>query len=65
MLASITNSATTLPSESAAIGFIALVYVAAGRLILSLRIRDPLGASPGEPPSEISVATSTKGRALA
>ena len=32
-------------SLAASFGFIALVYVAAGGLILSLRVRDPLGAS--------------------
>jgi MFS-type transporter involved in bile tolerance (Atg22 family) len=34
-------------SLTASFGFIALVYVAAGSLILSLRIQNPLGASQG------------------
>ena len=34
-------------SLTASFGFIALVYVAAGGLILSLRIRDPLDVSQG------------------
>jgi ACS family tartrate transporter-like MFS transporter len=34
-------------SLTASFGFIALVYVAAASLILSLRIRDPLQASQG------------------
>jgi len=34
-------------SLTASFGFIALVYVAAASLILSLRIRDPLQASDG------------------
>jgi MFS transporter, ACS family, tartrate transporter len=34
-------------SLSASFAFIALVYVAAGVLIVSLRVRDPIGVSPG------------------